>query len=589
MAQPNYGPLAAFGAASQQLDRQQERLRRMGLTERQLELNHYYAYYCATQYEGRAVAWDGRKTMSYLERDQYSRQGVLPPGFVDPTGALDEIPLQLRAPLAPYHLVRVVVNRFTGLLFSEDKQPIVKVQDDPELQGWIENLINAARLWVRFDRARTLGGAIGSVAMTFRFRNGRPMIEVHDTRWCTPTFVDITTGEISALEIRYMYPLEVRRPDGILEVQLFWYRRIIDQDRDVIFEAAPVGDGDEPFWKPQTEVMHGCRECPGVWIRNSETTDMDGDPDCFGEFEAGDVMDQLLSQSTQGALENADPTLEIASDEFKLTEMRKGSRNALKLEKGASAQYIEMSGSGVDTALKVADVHRRNFLEVVQCVLEGEQDGNAPQTATEIRRRYSAMYQQGSRLREQYGEHGVKPLLAKIIRAVGRLRSAGAGFDPKTNLRLVPEVKLPAARSAPGGVQNNYTPELADFADDWLELSWPPWVENGAADAQAAAGAVATARSAQALDQESAVAYLAPYFKIDNPAEVVKRIKAEQSQGEDQMMGGISAAGQDQFGSGQPAAKPPNPAGTVQAQPEPSGGGDTPAAGDKAAPGAGAA
>lgn len=567
MAQPTYSPLKAFGAAVVEQDRIKERIRRMGLSDRQLELNRYWAYFCTSQYEARTVAWDGRKVINGLERDQISRTGILPPGFVDPTGMFDEMPLSLRAPTAPYHLVRVVVNRFTGLLFSAEKHPAVRIAGDPKLQSWVENLIKASRLWVRFAHARAFGGGQGSVAVTFRFKDGRPLIEVHDPRWCTPTFADATTGAITALEIRYMYPQEKRNEKGILEQVWFWYRRIIDVDKDVIFEPAPVGEGDEPYWRPQTEVPHGFGECPGVWIRNTQSDEMDGEPDCMGEFEAQEAIDRLLSQADQGAIENADPTLEIDSDDFKLTEMKKGSRNALKLEKGASAKYLEMSGSGVDTALKVADVHRRNFLEVVQCILDSEQEGGA-MTATEIERRYSSMHERGDLFREQYGESGVKPLLGKMIRAVGKMKVAGAGFDPVTGLRLVPQVMLPTAPapgvSPPGVVQDNDTPNLAAFSDDWLELVWPPWIKRGATDAQAAAGAIATARSAQAIDQESAVQYLAPYFGIDNPADALARLKAEGGQGDDQMMGGLGAAGHAAFGhggggGGRPEGGPPAP------------------------------
>jgi hypothetical protein len=554
MAQPTYSPLAAFNSGVAAHDRQQERIRRMGLSERQLELNRCWAYYCMTQYDSRTVSWDGRKMLSDLERESIARTAVLPPGFVDPTGVFDEMPLSLRAPKAPYHLVHVVVNRFTGLLFSAKKHPAVRISGDHKLQAWVENLVKAARLWVRFSHARCLGGGMGSVALTFRFKNGRPVVEVHDTRWCTPTFSDQTQGEITALEIRYMYAREERDPKGILQQVWYWYRRVIDEQSDVVFEAAKVGDGDEPFWKPQTTVMHGVGEFPGVWIRNTQTHDVDGEPDCQGEFEAQEAMDQLLSQVDQGALENADPTLEIDSDELKVADIRKGSRNALKLEKGASAKYLEMAGSGVDSALKVADVHRRNFLEVVQCILDSEK-AEGDQTATEIERRYSSMHERGDLFREQYGESGVKPFISKIIRAVGRMRTAPATFDPATGLRLVPQVLVPTA--APGMTATDPMSEihgLAEFSDDALELVWPPWIERGAKDAQAAAGAVATARSAGAIDQESAVQYLAPYFGIDNPAESLARLKSEGAQGDDAMMGGLGAAGAGAFG-GPPAHK----------------------------------
>lgn len=511
------------------------RIRRMGLTERQLTLNRYWSFYSTTQYDGRQVAWDGRKCMSELERDTVSRSTALPPGFYDASGQLDEIPLNLRRPTAPYHLTRSVVDRFTGLLFSAKMHPKISVTD-PQVQSWIESLIKSARMWIRFAYARTFGGAQGSVGLSFRFRAGKPIIDVHDARWCTPTFVDMATGEISALEIRYMYPVEMRRRDGTLDTISMWYRRIIDDEQDVVFEPVPVGNGEEPEWTPKTIVQHGFGECPAVWIRNTQTDDMDGDPDCEGEFDTQEAIDRLISQADQGAVENCDPTLAIASDDFRAEQIRKGSRNAFKLAKGDDAKYVEMNGTGVKSAMDIAKEHRRNFLEVVRCILDFEVASGM--TATEIERRLSPMHERGDLFREQYGEHGIKPLLGKMIRAVIRLRDAagapGAQFDPATGLRIVPRV-MPRVPDLPPG--------LAELDDDEIDLKWPPWVQRGPDDAQKAATAVSAARTAQALDRESAMHYLAPFFDVDDPAAALSRLSDEVGEADGALMSQLQAAG----------------------------------------------
>lgn len=530
---------------AQASDLQKERIKRLGLSERQVDLNRYWAYYCTTQHETKTITWDGRKAMTQIEKETISRSTVMPPGFYDGGGQYDELPLDMRIPTAPYHLVRVVVHRFTGLLFASKKHPTISVAGNPELQTWIETLIKTARLWIRFALARNFGGGMGSVAMSFRFRNGKPMIDVHDTRWCTPTFVDISTGEISALEIRYTFPQERRDERGVLKQVWFWYRRVIDAEKDIVFRPAEVGDGDEPTWIPATVSEHGFGECPAVWIRNTQTDEMDGDPDCMGEFAAQDAIDRLLSQADQGAVENADPTLGIDSDELKVEQIKKGSRNAIKTEKGAGIKYVEMTGSGIDSALKVADVHRRNFLEVVRCVLETEQSDGA-MTATEVERRYSPMHECGDLLREQYGEHGIVPLIGKIVRATLKMGTIGASpkFDDRSGLRIVPKV-MPGRAELPAG--------LDKFTDDAINLEWPAWVERGATEAQAAAGAVATARSAQVLDRESALNYLAPYFGIKDVAAALARAADEQGATDDTMMQGLQAAGQ------QPNPNAPHP------------------------------
>ncbi len=547
----NYSPLGAFQSGMVNYDLQQARIRRMGLSERQLELNRYLSFYATTQYDSRQVTWDGRKVLSPIERESIARSTVMPMGFYDPGGMFDEMPLSMRLPVAPYHLVRVVVNRFTGLLFAAGKHPQVRAAGDPQLQSWVEGLVSAARLWIRLAHARCLGGAMGSVGVSFRFRNGKPLIEAHDPRWCTPEFLDVATGEISALEIRYQYPREVRRPDGILDTEPYWYRRTIDEEQDIVYAPAPVGEGDEPLWQVQSGGAHGCGECPAVWIRNTPTQECDGEPDCLGIFEAQEAIDRLLSQADQGAVENADPTLGIFSDDWKQDSVKKGSRNALKAEKGAASQYIEMSGTGVDTALKVADVHRRNALEVAQIILDSEIN-EGTMTATEVERRYSPMHERGDLFREQYGESGAKPLLGKIIRAIIAMRSA-VNMDPATGLRLVPQVVLPpAVRPGQPPAPREMPAGLTSFSDDQLELAWPEWIKRGPSDAQSASGAVASARTARVIDQQSAVEYLAPFFGIDDPAAALQRLQQEGGAADDALTAALLQAS-----SAQPAAPKP--------------------------------
>src|SRR5579859_6665604 len=92
------------------------RIENLGMTPRQLELNHYWSYFATVQYDARKVDWDGSERMDPVDRQAIATAGTLPGGFYD---AGKEFPLKFRRPSSPYHLGRVVVTRHTGLLFSE--------------------------------------------------------------------------------------------------------------------------------------------------------------------------------------------------------------------------------------------------------------------------------------------------------------------------------------------------------------------------------------------------------------------------------------------------------------------------------------
>lgn len=544
--------------ASSLTDDLNARIARQGMTPRQQELNRKWAFYKTQQYDARMTTWDGHRVLTDVEREAAAFSQVMPSGYWDPFQRFDEVPLAMRKPSAPYHLVRVVVNKFTELLFSAKMHPQVQLLGDPKGQAWIDGLIKASRLWIRMAYARTFGGAMGSVAMTFQFRNGRPFIEVHDSRWCTPTFRDQATGELAGLEIRYQFPRdEYNERTGELVENWYWYRRIIDEEADVVFQPALVDpDGREPQWIEQSRVAHNLGEFPGVWIRNTLTDELDGEADCEGEYDTQETVDTLLSQGTQGAVENCDPTLAVVSNEIESDKIRKGSFDALKLEQGGSASYVEMSGSGTDAAIKMFEVHRKNFLEVVQCVLESEVSA---MTATEIERRYSSMHARGDMFREQYGEMGIKPLVGKMVRAVRKL--AQGTIDQTSGVRVIGQVFL-SPKVENGQLVNVEMPANLDgFTDDHIEIKWPEWVKRGPTDAQAAAGAVSTARTAQVIDKRNAVEYLAPYFSIEDTNAAISELDREQQMITDNLMGEeLLAARQSQQQQPDPSQQQQQPA-----------------------------
>lgn len=538
----------AFRAGVQKTDQAMAKIMRLGLSPRQQDLNRAWAYYCAEQYDECKIGWNGREVLDDLTHETVSRSGVIPPGFYNANG-FDEMPLEFRRPRAPYHAVRVVVNRFSGLLFSSRMHPKPTVTADPLLQKFVEDIAKASRLWVKWATARKYGGAMGSVAVTFRFKDGRPIVEVHDPRWCDVTFRDRATGEVEMIEIRYMYPEEVRRPDGVLEEQWFWYRRVIDEVCDVTYKPAPVGDGEEPVWEVDEMVNHLLDEFPGVWVRNTDTDALDGEADCHGVYDTSDEIDQLKSQASQGALENADPTLHIASDAEIDGTIKKGSRNAIKTGEKGQLGYVEVTGAGIKLALEVANDLRRDLLEVVQCMLDNDaEDKSAPMTATEVERRYSSMHDRGDLFREQYGECGVKPLLEKMVRAIVKLSTGMVINGEVTNFTFaIPgEIAEIAQRIAVTPIQ--------------IDLVWPPWVKRGPTDALAAAQAVAAARTAQALDQESAVGYAAPYFDVEDVGAALVRVQGEAAQQQDALTAGILA--QSQGGTPEPPRRPPRAPGS---------------------------
>lgn len=495
-----------------------DKVARLGMSPRQQELNRLWSIYRGSQYSARKIDWDGTERAEGIDAEAIASAGFLPPGYYD-AGAT--FPVKFRRPSTPYHLRKVIVDRFTGLLFSDRKHPILRVEGDPATEDYVRTLAEVSRLWPSMIMARTYGGAMGTVAVGFQFVDGKPVVEVHDPRWCIPTFEDRHALKLASIEKRYMFPVDERDPETGAWIQRpYWYRRVIDRERDVLFVACPVSD-EEPEWQVEREVEHGFGFCPVVWAQNMPVQDdIDGDPDCLGIDDICDQIDALLSQANIGIIASCDPTLKIITD-AELDSVKKGNRNALKLPQGSSADYMEISGAGLKQALDMAQELRKMALEVAQCVLDHANVHG--RTATEVERLYSSMLAKADILREQYGERLVKPLLEMMVAAIRILETPKAVEG--AILRQV--VKMPAkVRRSAEGVVEQAARRLGDGGQ--LNLNWGPYFQPTLEEAIQATQAAVMAKSGGVLDQEHAVAFSAPFFLVEDATTMAETIKSEQ-------------------------------------------------------------
>lgn len=497
-----------------------------GLSPRQARLARLWSYYRCANYDGRSVGWDGLPAGT-TEHDLLGTAAFTPQGFYDAGGTA---PLSTRRPSAPFYLVRVVVNRFTGLLFSAKRHPKISVPGDKATEDWLNAFARTTRLWSRAILARAYGGAMGSVCMSFKFVGGKPVVEVHDPRWCEPEFSDRGNLVLKRIVKMYQYRDTTRDPaTGDLVEGWFWYRRILDEEVDEVWPRVPVLDGEPPRWDAEksSRVEHNLGFCPAVWIQNIESQeDIDGDPDCHGVYELNERIDGLYSQANKGTLANCDPTLVINSD-AEMGGVRTGSDNTLKLEKGASANYLEMNGGGARMAVELAEKLEARALIMARCVLEGNASGPA-RTEFEIQQNYSNMLEQADLLREQYGELGVLRLLLMALRAARKLASPVRSVGPSGATITRSVVKL-----VHKGVQ------LSPGPSDEVELVWPSYYEVSDDRIAKAVDAASKAKMATLVDAEHATRHVAAYFGIEHPKDVATKADEEKAE----VMASLGAAG----------------------------------------------
>lgn len=495
------------------------------LTERQLELWYRWRHYSCETYEGRRASWDGHQYVKPREQAMVAHQGFLPAGFYD---AGQHLPLRLRRPTSPFYLARLVVQRFTSLLFSHRRHPKVTVEGDPETADYLNALANDGELWHRMIVARNLGGGQGTVAIGFKIVEGKVVFEVHDARWCAPKFASQDSHELAELEIRYPYCATVEGPKGQPVECWFWYRRLITPTMDVTWARVPANGDEEPLWRAHKseQYEHDLGEVPVVWIHNQPVHgDVDGDADMCGAFEHVEAIDMLIAQAIKGTMDNADPTV-VVKTERDVQGLAKGSDNALDVGEKGDAAYMEMAGSGTKAAWDLAVQLKELALQTVRCVIDQSRSAHTKsKTATEVEKDYSAMWEQADVLREQYGPHGVVRLLGKVERAIRRFDGLQE-LDVETGGTTRYEVKVPPRPVSQPKGPTVWEPRVLGPGGP-LALSWPPYTTPTPDDISKIVEAAAKAKDAGLIDAEAAARAVAEIYGIEDVPAMLERIAGE--------------------------------------------------------------
>lgn len=503
---------------------------RCPLTDRQSELDYFWRFFRCRNYEDYRVSWSGDQFAPRPEREQIATAGFIPPGM----GLVDaKFPYQYRRPTIPYYLAKVIVHRFTSLLFSDRLRPRI-VCDDKLTEDWLVGFADATSLWTKMQLARTYGGAMGSVAIGFEFVAGKPVVQVHDPRWTFPTFDDRSDFTLSRLEKRYQYPVQERDENGDWIEVVYWYRRVIDAETDSVWEKVRATPG-EPEWdlEDHRTVTHGLGFCPVVWIQNHIVEDAtDGDPDCHGVFDTIEAIDRLWSQSYKGTFQNADPTTVVKSEEG-FQEVTSGSDYAMQMGHDDDIKFLEMQGTGIKQAMDLADKLEEKALTIARCHLDTN-TGGPSRTEEEIKHNYSSMLECAATLRTQYGK-GLQKLLELVLSSARLLSVPREVVDSegrREKIRQVIKVPKKKVLGDDGRIIGFEERQLGE--GEQIELQWSEFVTPSLDQIGKAVDAASKAREAKIVDEEHAIRFIARYFNIESVQDVMERIKKESQLPENQ-------------------------------------------------------
>lgn len=392
--------------------------------DRHRELDFRRRFYRCSQHDHKLYDMQGRMVRGGPLALQQPLLSSQPPPFY--------VPLDQRRPNNPYRLARLIVQSFTNFIFGEGRFPKIRCTGDPEAEDFAEALMQASELPSVMIRARNLGGGTGSVALSWRFYQGRPCVRVHAAENIyVHEWIDRDEGIVAhASEIYLVYRDLWNAKSKKVERAPHWYRRDWTPTADITFVEVPCDkDGGALEWVVDDEqtVVHDDGFAHFVWIQNQPHDDVDsydGQPDYEGLYEPMNVLDLMSSVLSTGTVRNLDPTLvlKISAEAQALMAkgVSKGSDNALSVGETGDAKYLELAGTAVVAGLALLQKLRQYALEVAQCVIPDPNEIAAAATSGRaIELMYAPMGAKTSVYCTQYGR-GVVQLVRQMVDSARR-------------------------------------------------------------------------------------------------------------------------------------------------------------------------
>lgn len=240
-------------------------------------------------------------------------------------------------------------------------------------------------------------------------------------------------------------------------------------------------------------------------------------------------IDRLRASIDMATLHNMDPTLVYRGEGNMPSTLRKGTGNGVDIPANSDLKYLEIGGAGIRIAMDQFEAARDNFFEEAECVQTFGKNDAPPQTAFEVSAKLGPQQSKQALLREQYGQHAVRPLLEMAIKMEKQLNARGEGMI------LEPRVVKPQKEGEEETVE---TVELGPGG--YIDAGWPPITRPTPTEVGAATTAAVQAVEGQIIDIETATKYVAPYFGVDDvnalkirmaeALEESKRLAAQQQQ-----------------------------------------------------------
>ncbi len=516
---------------------------KIGLSMRYRRLDRLDAFANCMEYQHLGTDWNGYPADMM---ETISPESALPPGYSQPMAQASEdtIPLSKRRPSAPMRLAPTIIDRFTGMLFSEDRIPTVTVEGDPEADDFLNAAIEDGRMWKSIRQGRNHGGAMGTGLITFRLTEGRYVFKAHNPKYVQDyIWADKDRMILAGVLIQYLTLKEFDivdesgRSTGKTQQQAYVYRRIIDEQWDITFKETLLDEDGRPPAYMEIDLAqsfeHSLDRFPGVWVQNIHNgDDIDGIPDCDGAYQMMEEADRVRAQAIRGLKYNMDPTLVTARDFSKLKGAaapinEKGNGVAIELGPGGSAQYLEIAATGIQAAAEKVVQIKKDIFTKTQCVIpDPESPAAQASSGKALEVAFQPMLEKCGVLREQWGD-GIIQLCELVLHAarVWNKKTMYAG-----NVRAVFTIPPKIEEKDPAPDNPDIKPKIeikqrSPGVGGRVTVKWGSYFSSTPADKQMSVTTVSAALMGKLIDDETAIRLACEELGIEDPDAVIRKIR----------------------------------------------------------------
>lgn len=502
-------------------------------------LDRHQAYFKATQHDWKRFDFDGRIISSGIA-------GMTQP-LISAERAPFYVPLRERRPSATDRVGKIIVNRFTDMLFGGHRFPALNSYD-PLTQDFSRTLADVANLRTTAIQLRDIGGSVGTTGLSWCYIGGKPIVEAHNGKnlcvheWESRT--ELIPRHVSEVFLFDQDDWDDRKRKWVRN--LYWQRRDWLPNADLTFKPALFDRNADPHWEidESRSVQHDDGLCHLVWTQNlPNSEDIDGFADYDGQLENMDKLDELVSVIMRGATLNLDPTVVLGVDPDLLNRrgISKGSDNALVVGTGGTASYMELNGASLVAGNALVKDRKASILDACQCVvLDPATLAAQGVSSVALRLVFSPMTAKSDVHRTQYGSaiKRVSEYMVAVARQKTRTKVFGADaqgnlVEHEQEIRLPPRVEeQPVVDPITEEVLGTKTVRIARDPGEATEIdvAWSDYFKPTPADRQTETTTLSTATGGKkVISQRTAVEKVSATYEVD-PTEELVRIRQEEAQ-----------------------------------------------------------